>query len=134
MKKIKLPTHKSIKKECDTLWSRCVHARAKHKSEISDKPGPYHAHHVLAKPNYRLRYELANGILLTAGEHKFGIHNENRRDKYDKIIRMVIKKREGDDIFDRLELLRSFSGKTNLFMVKAYLENKLEEYGWTSQV
>ena len=74
MKKL---THKQLKKKCDKLWALCVKARAKNRSELSNKEGRLHAHHVMKKPNLFLRYNLDNGFCLTNGEH-FAVHNLGR--------------------------------------------------------
>ena len=121
MTKIKKP--KSLKKICDELWAKVIKAKAGYKSELSGKTESLHAHHIAGKPNYRLRYEIENGICLTAGEHFFGIHHQGRQKDYEARIKAV----RGEDIYERLEKLKSESKTKNLKLVKIYLESELKE-------
>ena len=122
---------KAAKKTCDSLWSDCIKARAGYKSEILNKKAgkqiggdsTLHAHHIAGKPNYRLRYELDNGICLTSGEHKFGIHNQGRQKEYEE----HIKKAKGGDIFERMEALKWQTTSGGLELVKLYLEQELKK-------
>lgn len=123
---------KSLKKECDELWALLVKAKAGYKSEISGKEGRQiggesilHAHHIKGKPNYRLRYEITNGVCLTAGEHKFGVHVEGRKASYEKRIAEA----KGKKVMDKLASISTFAvGGTRLIMVKIYLENELKKF------
>lgn len=126
--KIKLPKD-NLKKVCDALWSNCIKARAGYKSELSGKTELLNAHHLRGKPNYLLRYSLDNGISLTNGEHFFVAHNTGRRETFENRVKVL----RGDDIFQRLELLRSFRGKVDLFLVKAYLEQQLKMFNSKSK-
>ena len=114
----------SLKKQCDMLWAKCVKAKAGYMSEFSKKTERLHAHHIIGKPNYRLRYEIENGVCLTSGEHIFGVHHAGRAERY----RAMIQALRGDDIFERLSILRNELCKTKLQDVKPYLEAKLKEY------
>lgn len=126
-KKTQKPSQR-LKKECDALWGEIIKKRAGYRSEVSNKKGRQiggdyilHPHHIAKKPNNRLRYEISNGICLTAGEHNFGIHG-SQEEKY----RDLIKRVRGNDIYERLSLLRN--GKSDdLRMVKIYLEQELEK-------
>ena len=119
---------KSLKKQCDDLWYECVKLKAGYKSEISYKEGRQiggeyilNAHHIARKPNYRLRYELDNGICLTSGEHHFGIHGKDE-EKY----RDLIKQAKGQDVYERMSLLRNAKSK-DLRLIKIYLEQQIKE-------
>ena len=121
---------KSMKKVCDEFWSIVVKQRAGDRSEYSGKAydkekGVYLcAHHLIGKPNYRMRYELSNGFCLTLGEHAFTAHNADRLEAF----RKVIKSKRGDDIYEQLNMMYKMSmrGKTDLGLVKLYLEGELE--------
>ena len=120
---------KSLKKECDELWAKVVKAKANYKSEISRKEGRQiggesilHAHHIKGKATYRLRYEVLNGVCLTAGEHKFGVHVQGRQDDYNRRIAEV----KGKKTMELLESISQFAvGGTSLPMVKIYLKAEL---------
>lgn len=116
---------KSIKKQCDELWSECVKARAGYKSEISGKTTGLHSHHLRGKSTYRLRYEIENGVCCTAGEHFYGFHVTGRREKYEKIIEKTRRK----DLWTYLDYCKWDVCKTSLPLVKILLENELNKYG-----
>jgi hypothetical protein len=99
-----------------------VKLKAGNKSEISGKTENLHSHHIVGKPGYRLRYELDNGICLTAGEHFYGVHNQGRMREYEYKIRAI----KGADIFERLEKLKNEKSKSLVF-VKLYLERELKK-------
>ena len=119
------------KKLCDDIWADLIKAKAGHKSEYSGKLGKkaggdeiLHAHHILGKSNYRLRYELDNGISLTAGEHKFIAHHTGRQEMF----RERIKEIKGQDIYERLKLLKSGISKVDYKMMFLYLKEQLKTY------
>ena len=121
---------KSLKKECDSLWSEIIKKKAGYISELSGKAGRQIngdfiicAHHIGGKANYRLRYELDNGICLTNGEHSFGIHNADRSEDYREQIKLV----KGRDIYKRMLALKREHGKTDLQLIKIYLQNELKQ-------
>lgn len=120
IKRSKSP-HKILEKECDALWSKAVKLRAGNKSEISGKTDVLNAHHLVGKPNYRLRYELSNGISLTSGEHFFVAHNAGRVEGFKNTVKIL----RGHDIFEKLHNLKWDQCKTDLTMVKLYLENEI---------
>ena len=107
------------------LWAKLIKLRAGNKSEITGKTQGLHAHHLRGKPNYRLRYELENGVCCTSGEHFFGFHVAGRREKYEKII--ASKRRKG--LFEYLEMLGKDQSKTPLINVRLFLESELKKYG-----
>jgi len=117
--------HKDIKIRCDNLWAQIVKLKAGMKSEWSGKTENLHAHHLVGKSNYRLRYEIENGICLTGGEHKFIAHNPDRYETF----RETVKRIRGRNIFDRLNQLRG-NNKSDIRAVELYLKcefNKLKE-------
>lgn len=124
MAKIKLPKPKSLKKQCEDLWSEVVKAKAGYKSELSGKTEGLHSHHLAGKSCYRLRFEILNGICLTAGEHFYIAHHQFRKADFERRVKAI----RGENIFDRLEALKSGGGFTDLKLVKIYLQQKLKEY------
>jgi hypothetical protein len=122
--RLKLPKKVSLKKICDELWSQCIHARAHGHSELNGEPSKVlHAHHIMHKPNFRLRYDLGNGIALTPYQHKFMAHGPRQEEFRDLIIAKI-----GQEKFDYLKSLRGGLTKSDLNLVKIFLENKLEEF------
>ena len=120
----KLPKKEDLMKVCTKLWADCVKAKAGWKSELSGKSEGLHAHHLIGKPNYRLRFHIENGICLTAGEHFFVAHNTGREADFKKRVRLL----RGHDIFERLEEFSHYNGKTDLGGVKVYLQEQLKFY------
>lgn len=110
-------------KELDKLWAECIKERAGRVSEYSGKSGILHAHHIVGKANYRLRWELKNGISITGGEHKFIAHHMGRAYKF-RARSMRIRSLTEDEV---LCMERQLGG-TDLFGIKAYLEGKLDEF------
>ena len=117
---------KSLVKQCDEIWSMKIRESTHFTSEYSGKEydkdsGIYLCvHHLIGKPNYRMRYELLNGICLTLGEHKWIAHHTGRQEDFRKRVKEI----KGDDIFDRLdEMYRmSMREKSNIRLIKLYLE------------
>ena len=134
MSKIKQRKPKSLKKECETLWTEIIKRRAGYKSELSGVHGKQiggetilTAHHIFGKPNYRLRYDLRNGICLdNHKEHIWGVHNKNNpslaNEYYNKILRYI-----GSETEEYLKSLMRFNGKTDLKLTKIYLEQELKK-------
>jgi len=117
------------KKVCDVVWGDIIKKRAGYRSEYSGKLGiqaggieRLNAHHIVGKPNLRLRYELNNGICLTGGEHKFIAHHTGRQEMF----RERVKEIKGNDIYDKLNALRHTSGGTKLNLVYLYLLEELK--------
>lgn len=113
-------------KELDRLWAECVKARAGYRCEYSGKKGQLNAHHIDGKPNYRLRYELENGICITNGVHFYVAHHAGRAQEFRK---KALQIREIDEKF--LETLRHLTGGSDLFLVKLYLEKEFKK--WNTQ-
>jgi len=117
--KIKKPTLK----ELHNVWADCVKARAGMKSEYSGKKKYLHAHHIHGKPNYRLRFELANGVCITSGEHKFIAHNTWRSEEFKTwAVNLRSFPTQTAKIYVRNHI------KTDLVLLKKYLELKLREF------
>ena len=112
----------SPKKQLDDLWSEIVKTRAHFVSEISGKTTKLQAHHIVHKPNHRLRYELENGICITSGEHRFGVHGPSAIDFQDKIIGII-----GTARWEWLKQLRGFPAKIDVVATRLYLEQELEK-------
>jgi hypothetical protein len=114
---------KSQVKICEDIWKACIKVRCKGFSELSDKPIPcIHPHHIMHKPNYRLRFELENGIALSPYEHKFMAHGLRQEEFRELLIKKI-----GQEKFDWLKSLRNDCQKTDIKAVEIYLRNKLEE-------
>ena len=121
---------KSLKEQCDDIRREIIYLRAGYRSEYSGIPGKkaggtaiLQDHHPAGKANYRLRYDLENGICLTEGEHSWIAHNSNRAEEF----RRFVLKKKGAGFFDRMALLENQTGKTDLRMTKIYLENELRK-------
>lgn len=75
---------------CDILWAKAIKLRAGHKSELSGEvplrangsPGQLHAHHLIDKEVLCYRYDLMNGICLSAAEHKLDKHTGAHRNPF----------------------------------------------------
>lgn len=110
-------------KELEKLWSECVKARAGYKSEYSGKTEGLNSHHIHGKPSYRLRFELDNGVCLTAGEHLYIAHHTARSEDFKK---WACNLRGFDS--DKARILSNNCGGNDLFAVKIYLQQKLKEF------
>jgi nucleoside-triphosphatase THEP1 len=113
------PTLKALHR----LWADCVKARAQYRSEYSGKEGCLHAHHIHGKSNYRLRFELRNGVCITGGEHKFIAHHSGRSAKFK---RWAMDLRQLWDA--EVEILERQLGSTDLFLVEIYLKQQLKKF------
>jgi hypothetical protein len=72
-KKISKPGGYKILAKCVELWSALVKIKAGYKSEVSGiENEQLHSHHILGRKGHALKFNLDNGICLTATEHKFG--------------------------------------------------------------
>ena len=122
---------KSLKKECDDLWIELIKKRAGYKSELSGKGKregiQITSHHIAGKPNTKLRYLVENGICLeNHKEHIFGVHNKFNpvvsNDMQNKIIDYIGTKR-----WEHLKELRADNSKTDLALIKIYLQEELKK-------
>lgn len=113
----------NLKSECDKLWSKLIKLRAGNKSELSGQTENLQSHHLIQKTaGYRLRYELDNGICLTKSEH-FSWHYVPIKHEQ---MREQVKALRGNDIFIKLANLKSYKGKTDLKLIKVFLEKEIE--------
>lgn len=112
-------------KHLDDLWSLCVKARDKHRSQRSGKTENLNAHHILGKATYRLRYHLDNGITITWGEHHFIAHGDRTRaSKFeDWALRRLGKEKE-----ELLRRLKYETGGVDLCAVELYLKTMLQRF------
>ena len=108
----------------DALWAEVVKLKWGCKSAISGRGGVLHAHHILGKPNHRLRYEVLNGVPLTPGEHNFGIHNQGKREQYmERIVRAI-----GVKTYAYIQSLPKGPTKTDLHAVELMLLNMRRQF------
>ncbi|HEY0088248.1 MAG TPA: hypothetical protein VGB37_05355 [Candidatus Lokiarchaeia archaeon] len=114
-------SNKSLRKNLETIWKKIIKLRAGMKSELSGQIGILHAHHIVKKPCDFLRFDLDNGICLTAGEHNYGIHG-----KYEEDYREKIKAIRGSDIYEKLNMRRH--NTCDLRLVEIYLKEELKKY------
>jgi len=119
----------NLKKECDDLWTELIKKRASYRSELSGRGKRegviITAHHIVGKPNIKLRYLVENGICLeNHSEHIFGVHNKFNpvisNEKQNEIINYIGKER-----WEYLKALRADKSKTDLALVKIYLQKEL---------
>lgn len=139
-----------LQTKCDSLWLELIKLKAGYCSEISDKEGTQiggsyilNAHHINNKPNFHLRYSLENGICLTQTEHKYEAHaNDTRKVLGGKPKRLSFKGKRpyeefkqkvrdlrGEDIYERLDVLKHDNTKLDLNDVKEMLEEEIKKYG-----
>ena len=107
----------------DKLWAKCVKERAGYKSEWSGKTENLNAHHIDGKGNYRMRWELDNGVCITNGEHFYRAHKASTAAKF----RKWAMKRRGITEAD-IRLWKRALGGTDKFAVKIYLEQQLKKF------
>ena len=65
---------KGLTKKLDSMWSRVVKIQAGNKCEVCGLEGDncrLNSHHIVGRRNYRLRWELYNGVCLCSGCHTF---------------------------------------------------------------
>jgi hypothetical protein len=107
-------------KELDALWAKAVKLRAKMKSEYNDIPGNLHAHHIIGKPTYALRWNLDNGVCITGGQHFFVAHVQGRAQAFKE---WALKKRGVTEE----QLKMTSRNRVDLFATKLYLEQKIKD-------
>lgn len=68
-------TVKSVKANCDRIWSKLIRARAGNQCErcgaTPEAARGFHAHHVYGRTNHRLRWEPRNGMAVCATCHRW---------------------------------------------------------------
>jgi len=125
--------HKKLVKQCDDLWIEIIKLKAGYRSEISGKTRDMGyalaSHHIVGKPNYTLRYLcFENGICLEAEhEHHWGCHHGSQALK--ERIRKQIQRARGEDVFERLSLLKNNQLKTgvDIRVIKMFLQKELKK-------
>lgn len=116
---------KKLFKKCERLWSQIVKLKAGNKSEYSGQDGTLNSHHVLGKGSYALRFDTRGGICLTAGEHNFKAHADDNYN-FVTLLRGILRKREGDNIIEILEMQKNKTG-ARLDIIVLELEQELKE-------
>ena len=117
--------NKKLFNKCTKLWTSIIKLKAGHKSEYSGKSGILHAHHILGKSSYALRFDTRGGICLTAGEHNFKAHSDNNYN-FQTELREIVKRREGDNIIEILEMQKNRTG-ARLEIIVLELEQEYKE-------
>jgi len=117
---IKKPT----KKQLDNLWQQAIKLRDRGCSQWSLKKENLHAHHIIGKATYRLRWELDAGITITGGEHRFIAHGDTTRATKFQDWALDRKKY----LRDKLERLKGITGGSDLFGVAVYLKFAIAEF------
>lgn len=123
MKKLKTKSARPTIKQLDKLWADCIKARAGYKCEYSGKTEGLNAHHIHGKSNYRLRYELDNGVCITKGVHFFVAHVQGRAEAFKQ---WAMRLRGLNN--EKASLLAMGCGASDLFLIKLLLEKKLKEF------
>lgn len=67
----KTASKKTLTKKLDKAWSDVVKLQAGNKCEVCGKTDYINAHHIVGRRNYRLRWEIYNGVCLCSGCHTF---------------------------------------------------------------
>ena len=67
---------KTLKKQCDDLWSAKVKERAGGKCEMCGKDTYIQAHHIIPRTCYATRYDLENGVALCRKHHLYWAHKD----------------------------------------------------------
>lgn len=111
----------------DFLWALWIKARAGFVSELSGSSGDLHAHHLVGKPNVKLRYYLPdNGICINSGEHRFGAHGSMDRQI---AFQNAVKALRSPELFDTLHNYRNeITSKTEKANVEEFLLTNLAPY------
>jgi len=123
--------NKKLKDKCDSLWAECIKRRAGYECELTGVLGnetPLAAHHIAGKPNYKLRYNLDNGICIDNYKmHIWGVHNKNNPAlAYDIQCRII--KYIGLDKWKTLTYKGITLKEEKLIDIKIRLEKELAKY------
>jgi len=65
----KTASKKTIEKKLDKAWSRAI--LSKGRCEVDGSTQSLNAHHIVGRRNLALRWDLRNGVCLSAGYHVF---------------------------------------------------------------
>lgn len=110
---------------CHKKWACIIKHLADYKSEWSGKTERLNAHHLEGKTNNRLRFELKNGVCLTAGEHHYIAH---RADRVTYFKNVIYDKRE-HGLREFLDRLKHLPGVSKLRDCEFFLDCKIKELG-----
>jgi hypothetical protein len=126
---MKKRTIKSIRKSCETLWSKIIRTRDKVCKRCGE-PNTLNAHHIYGKSTLKLRFCLDNGITLCASCHKWAtdsIHNmPKKKINLDLIDKHLTKQKQNMIVKLGNELSYNMSVEDYLDIEKD-LKEKLEE-------
>ena len=112
-------TNKSLKKYCDTLWSKLIKERAGYKCEICQRGGRLNSHHIYSRRYMNLRYDIENGVCLCVKHHMIAHHRPIDFIEEMKAIR-------GKEWYERLRNKSQLIQKTDLELIKLYLKAELK--------
>ena len=70
-KRVKKPTKTQLNKKADTEWSALVKVLAGGRCEVCGTTQNLNSHHVFGRSNYKVRWDVHNGVCLCVGHHKF---------------------------------------------------------------
>lgn len=112
----------------DELWSKLIKHKAGWKCEYcqSSITKGLSAHHLGLKKNYRMRYSIINGMALCSKHHLYTAHTKQPQEqiKWYEWVKSV----RGEDIWDRLDLMRKNPSKSDLTLVIIFLKKELLRY------
>lgn len=74
-KPIKRKKGEDINKQLDDAWSVAVKSLAGWRCQVCGKRNNLNSHHIVGRRNYRLRWEVRNGVCLCVSHHKFGVES-----------------------------------------------------------
>jgi len=118
-------SRKELAKDCDILWAKVVKARAGYQCEVTGKKTHLQSHHLVGRQNKTLRWDLDNGISLSAGVHtlssQFSFHGTPN-----KALEWFEKYKPG--LLQRLQIKGNYTNKQDLKLTKIYLERELKKY------
>ena len=108
----KISPRKKLRKELDDLWRDVVKLKAGQRCECvtngqrCEKRGIFgrgtnlNSHHIFGKSNFRVRWDLRNGIALCPGHHTLNNDSaHNASPWFDKMLKKLRGEQEYDDLF-----------------------------------
>ena len=120
-KKYKAKELRKLRNKCLKLWSEAVKCRAGYKCEWSGETEHLNSHHIEGyRTNANLRYDVRNGLCVTAGHHKFKA--ESADNSFCFIFSLMWKKRKED-----LKYLLKVWREPVREVTKEFLEEKIKE-------
>ena len=112
--------NKAQKKELDDLWKFVIFKKYGKKCAICGAKKYIQAHHFITRSNYRLRWDVRNGVPLCRGHHFFYAHV-----KPQDFEEWFITKRPKDLLY--IKIAKHSQSKQDYFAIKLKLEQELEE-------